>query len=136
MALQTQHGRASLFTALMLTRQASLRSLCAGAIVKKMAKLRSFFDYRLPCWSAMPSGASPSASTAASTAPFVAPGLLSPAAPTLLLVVLAHWSDIFLQLLQLLVGHRQVHLGGLLQAPGGAHLEAVLREAVSGSHAL
>ena len=136
MALQAQHGRGSLLTALMPTCLAGFRSLCAGAIVKKMAKLRSFFDYYLPCWFAMPSGASPSASTAASTAPFIVLGLLSPAAPALLLVVLTDWSDVFLQLLQLLVGHRQVQRGGLLRAPGGSHLEAVFRETMSGGHAL
>ena len=112
MALQTQHGRGSLLTALMLTCLAGLRSLCAGAIVEKMAKLRSFFDYYLPCWSAMPSGASPSASTAASTAAFVAPGLLL-AAPALLLD-LTDWSDVLLQFLQLLMSDRQIHFGGLL----------------------
>merc|ERR1711894_558936 len=110
MALQTQHGRGSLLTALMPTCLAGFRSLCAGAIVKKMAKLRSFFDYYLPCWSAMPSGASPSASTAA----FVAPGLPSSAATALLLVVQSDRSDVLLQLLQLLVSDRKIHLGRLL----------------------
>ena len=114
MALQAQHGRGSLLTALMPTCLAGFRSLCAGAIVKRMAKLRSFFDYYLPCWSAMPSGASPSASTAASTAAFVAPGLPSSAATALLLVVQSDRSDVLLQLLQLLVSDRKIHLGGLL----------------------
>ena len=108
MALQAQHGRGSLLAALMLTSLASLGSLCAGAIVEKMAKLRSFLDYYLPSWFAMSSGASPSASTAA----FVAPGLL-PAAPALLLD-LTDWSDVLLQFLQLLMSDRQIHLGGLL----------------------
>ena len=112
MALQAQHGRGSLLAALMLTSLASLGSLCAGAIVEKMAKLRSFLDYYLPSWFAMSSGASPSASTAASTAAFVAPGL-PPAAPALLLD-LTDWSDVLLQFLQLLMSDRQIHLGGLL----------------------
>ena len=114
MALQAQHGRGSLLAALMLTSLASLGSLCAGAIVEKMAKLRSFLDYYLPSWFAMSSGASPSASTAASTAAFVAPGLPSPAATALLLVVQSDRSDVLLQLLQLLVSDRQIHLGRLL----------------------